>query len=103
MYMPEATFYKPVPMNELDFGLRHLASGRRPSVFQMYLKMHLRCMSLKLPLQTCPCERARFLASPPRLGASPRCISDVSTDASQVYKPEAAVYKPKRILILSYL
>ncbi len=38
--------------------------------------------------------------SPP---GSPRCISDVYKDAYQMYKPEATIYKLKRILILSSL
>ena len=38
-------------------------------------------------------ERARFLASPPRLGASPLCISDVYKYAYEMYKPEDTFIK----------
>ena len=50
MYKPEATFYKPIPASELGFWLRYLASGLRPSVYKMFIKMHIRCISLKLTL-----------------------------------------------------
>ena len=47
-YKPEATFYKPFPVSELGFWLRHVASGLRPSVCQMFIKMHIKCISLSL-------------------------------------------------------
>ena len=37
----------------------------------MYVRDILNVYDLRLPVETCPYERARFLASPPRLGASP--------------------------------
>ena len=39
-------------MSELGFWLRHLASGLRPAVYKMFIKMRIKCISLKLPEAT---------------------------------------------------